>query len=80
MWPQVLREVPLVFNWWQGYGVGFLGIEWEQQRRLEVHQISLQDLGQILGALGMGGGAAGGAAGTAASTVRALSLSVFMSD
>jgi hypothetical protein len=64
MWPQVLREVPLVFNWWQGYGVGFLGIEWEQQRRLEYHQISLQDLGQILGALGMGGGAGGTAAST----------------
>jgi hypothetical protein len=56
MWPQVLREVPLVFNWWQGYGVGFLGIEWEQQRRLEYHQISLQDLAQILGALGQGQG------------------------
>jgi hypothetical protein len=52
MWPQVLREVPLVFNWWQGYGVGFLGIEWEQQRRLEYHVISLQDLGDIMGALG----------------------------
>src|SRR5580765_6271746 len=55
MWPQVLREVPLVFNWWQGFGVGFMGIEWEQQRRLEYHQISLQDLGQIMGALGGGG-------------------------
>jgi hypothetical protein len=54
MWPQVLREVPLVFNWWQGYGVGFLGIEWEQQRRLDYHQISLQDLGQIMGAMGAG--------------------------
>jgi hypothetical protein len=52
IWAQVLREVPLVFNWWQGYGVGFIGIEWDQQRRLEHHQISLQDLGQILGALG----------------------------
>jgi hypothetical protein len=59
MWPQVLREVPLVFNWWQGYGVGFLGIEWEQQRRLEYHQISLQDLAQILGALGAGQDEAG---------------------
>jgi hypothetical protein len=54
MWPQVLREVPLVFNWWQGYGVGFIGIEWEQQRRLEIHPISLQDLGDIIGALGGG--------------------------
>jgi hypothetical protein len=52
MWPQVLREVPLVYNWWQGYGVGFLGIEWEQQRRLEHHLISLQDLGDIMGAMG----------------------------
>src|SRR4029077_493821 len=57
MWPQVLREVPLVFNWWQGFGVGFMGIEWEQQRRLEYHQISIQDLAQIMGA--MGGGAGG---------------------
>ena len=56
MWPQVLREVPLVFNWWQGYGVGFLGIEWEQQRRLEYHQISIQDLAQIMGAMGGGRG------------------------
>ena len=54
MWPQVLREVPLVYNWWQGYGVGFLGIEWEQQRRLELFPISVQDLADILGALGAG--------------------------
>jgi hypothetical protein len=54
MWPQVLREVPLVFNWWQGFGVGFMGVEWEQQRRLEYHLVSLQDMGQILGALGGG--------------------------
>jgi hypothetical protein len=59
MWPQVLREVPLAFNWWQGYGVGFLGIEWEQQRRLEYHPISLQDLSQIVAALGGGGDMAG---------------------
>lgn len=59
MWPQVLREVPLIFNWWQGYGVGFLGIEWEQQRRLELHQISLQDLVDIMGALGAGDDATG---------------------
>lgn len=59
MWPQVLREVPLVFNWWQGFGVGFMGIEWEQQRRLEYHQISLQDLSQIIGALGGGQGGNG---------------------
>jgi hypothetical protein len=52
MWAQVLREVDLVDNWWQGYGVAFMGIEWEQQRRLDYHQISLQDLGQIMAAMG----------------------------
>src|SRR4030095_14461137 len=31
-----------------------LGIEWEQQRRLDYHAISLQDLGAIMSALGAG--------------------------
>ena len=48
MWPQVIREVPLLFNWWQGYGCGFMGIEWEQQRRLELHPINLQILEEIV--------------------------------
>jgi len=52
MWPQVLREVPLVLNWWQGYGVGFLGVEWEQQRRLEYQTITMQTLAEIMGAMG----------------------------
>ena len=54
MWPQVLREVPLVYNWWQGYGVGFMGIEWEQQRRLDYQQISLPILAEIMSAMGAG--------------------------
>src|SRR5215813_2917058 len=52
MWPQVLREVPLVYNWWQGYGVGFMGVEWEQQRRLDYQTITLQTLAEIMGAMG----------------------------
>jgi hypothetical protein len=54
MWPQVLREVPLVFNWWQGYGVGFMGVEWEQQRRLDYQEISLPILAEIMNAMGAG--------------------------
>lgn len=54
MWPQLLREVPLCFNWWQGYGVGMLGIEWEQQRRLEYHTITLPILAELMQAMGMG--------------------------
>lgn len=54
MWPQLLREVPLCFNWWQGYGVGMLGIEWDQQRRLDYHEITIPVLAEIMGAMGAG--------------------------
>ena len=54
MWPELLREVPLCFNWWQGFGVGLLGIEWEQQRRLDYHEISLPILAEIMQAMGAG--------------------------
>jgi len=53
MWPEVLREVPLAFNWRWGYGVAVLNTEWIQQRRLEYHEINLQVLDEIMQAQGI---------------------------
>src|SRR5215831_12586754 len=47
MWQEILREVPLAFNWRWGYGVAVMNVEWDQQRRLERYPISLQDLQQL---------------------------------
>lgn len=45
---ELLRELPLAWSWRFGYGVALLGVEWEQQRRLDYQDISLEILDQIV--------------------------------
>jgi hypothetical protein len=58
MWTELLRELPLAWSWRFGYGVALIGIEWEQQRRIEYHELSLPDLADVMGTM-MGGAPAG---------------------
>jgi hypothetical protein len=52
MWAEVRSQLPLAWSWRYGNGLALLGIEWEQSRRLEYHDITLDDLAQILAAQG----------------------------
>lgn len=45
---ELLRELPLAWSWRFGYGVALLGVEWEQQRRLDYQEISLPILDEII--------------------------------
>jgi len=49
MWAELIREVPFLLNWWRGYGVALMGVQWEQSRRLEHQPITVPDLAEILG-------------------------------
>lgn len=50
----VQRELPLAWAWRFAYGVSFLSVEWDQQRRVERHEISLPILAEIMNARGAG--------------------------
>jgi len=53
----LLHELPLAWWWRFEFGVSFLWIEWEQKRRMEFHDISLDDIDQAIQAMqGQGGG------------------------
>ena len=52
MWAELIREMPFYFNWRWGYGTAFMGVEWEQSRRLEMVPLSLPVLAEIAQAQG----------------------------
>jgi hypothetical protein len=52
MWAEVRRELPLAWSWRFGNGLALVGVEWEQSRRLEYHEITLADLAQVMMAQG----------------------------
>jgi hypothetical protein len=47
MKPELMIQLPLFWNYKWGFGVGILHVEWEQQRRLEWVDISLDELEQL---------------------------------
>jgi len=50
---ELLSELPLAFNWKFGYGLSFIGIEWEQQRELTEVPISMEVLSALSQAMGV---------------------------
>ena len=50
---ELINELPLAFQWKYGFGLSFLGIEWEQQRQLTYIPISLELLSQITQQMGL---------------------------
>lgn len=52
MWAEIHDELPRAWSWRFGAGLALVGIEWEQSRRMEYHQVTLADIDQILQAQG----------------------------
>lgn len=52
MWAEVRRECPLAWWWRFVNGLALMGVEWEQQRRTEHHDVTLDDIDQIMQAQG----------------------------
>lgn len=52
MQAELARELPLAWAWRFGYGAAFLGIEWEQERRVENVEISIPMLDEFIQASG----------------------------
>ena len=50
---ELINELPLAFKWKYGYGLSFLGVEWEQQRQLTYVPLSLDMLSQITQQMGL---------------------------
>ncbi len=51
---ELLRELPMALNWRFGGGLSFIKVEWEQQRELTYVPITLDMIGEISTALGLG--------------------------
>jgi hypothetical protein len=51
---ELLRELPLAFQWKYGLGLSFIGISWEQQRELAYVPITLDMIAQVQSDLGLG--------------------------
>ena len=51
---ELIRELPTALLWRFGGGLAFLKVEWEQQRELAYVPITLQMIGEISSALGLG--------------------------
>lgn len=51
---ELLRELPMALGWRFGNGLSFLKIEWEQMRELSYVPISLDMIGELTNALGLG--------------------------
>lgn len=50
---ELINELPLAFQWKYGFGLSFLGVEWEQQRQLTYVPLSLDMLSQITQQMGL---------------------------
>jgi hypothetical protein len=50
---ELMRELPLAYNWKYAAGLAFIGITWEQQRELIYVPISTDMLGQLTQQLGL---------------------------
>lgn len=46
MRPELLRELPLAFAWKYGFGISFIGVEWEQERAMSEVPVTMEDLAQ----------------------------------
>ena len=44
----LIRELPLAWSWRFAYGVSLVSVEWEQQRRIEYHEISIPILAELM--------------------------------
>lgn len=51
---ELLRELPLAFNWKYATGLSFLGVTWEQQRELAYVPVNMQMIAQVSSQLGLG--------------------------
>ena len=50
---ELISELPLAFQWKWGFGLSFIGVEWEQQRQLVYIPITLDMLSQITQQIGL---------------------------
>jgi hypothetical protein len=52
MWAEACNVLPVAWSWRYGNGLGLLGVEWEQSRRMEYHDLTIPDLVQVVQAQG----------------------------